>query len=111
LWSKADAGELTSLSMTNDSNIQWKPILVEGAAVVASILLAFAIDAWWDSVKAQNETQEILNAVRLEMDLNLAGLRESTDHNVRIVETIRAAQNQESIKRLLDSSVLDVEAF
>jgi hypothetical protein len=97
--------------MTNDSNIQWKRILVEGAAIIASILLAFAIDAWWDSVKAQSDTQEILNAVQLEMESNLAGLRESIDHHVEIVEAIRAAQNQASIKGLISSSVLDVEVF
>ena len=28
--------------------IQWKRLIVEAAAIVGSILLAFAIDAWWD---------------------------------------------------------------
>ena len=33
--------------MTGSEKIPWKRISVEAAAIVASILLAFAIDAWW----------------------------------------------------------------
>jgi len=33
--------------MTRSEKIPWKRISVEAAAIVASILLAFAIDAWW----------------------------------------------------------------
>ena len=33
--------------MPNSHDIPWKRIAVEGMAIVASILLAFAIDAWW----------------------------------------------------------------
>lgn len=32
--------------MSAERQISWPLILVEGAAIVASILLAFAIDAW-----------------------------------------------------------------
>ena len=28
--------------------IRWRRLLTEGAVIVASILLAFAIDAWWE---------------------------------------------------------------
>ena len=34
--------------MTDTQNIPWKRISVEAAAIVASILLAFSIDAWWE---------------------------------------------------------------
>lgn len=33
--------------MTESRIIHWKRIAVEAAAIVISILLAFAIDAWW----------------------------------------------------------------
>ncbi len=35
--------------MTEPRIIPWRQISVEAAAIVASILLAFAIDAWWDA--------------------------------------------------------------
>jgi hypothetical protein len=34
--------------MSSARNVPWFRIAAEGAVVVASILLAFAIDAWWD---------------------------------------------------------------
>jgi hypothetical protein len=34
--------------------VPWKHIAVEAAAIVASILLAFAIDAWWDARAEHN---------------------------------------------------------
>ena len=37
--------------MTESQAIPWKRISVEAAAIVCSILLAFAIDAWWAEVQ------------------------------------------------------------
>ena len=34
--------------MTTIENIPWKRLSVEALAIVGSILLAFAIDAWWE---------------------------------------------------------------
>ncbi len=84
---------------------------MEGAAIVASILLAFAIDAWWDNYQADNDTQEILDAVRLEMESNVTRLQDSIAHHVAIVDAVRVAQNQGSIDGLVDTAVIDVETF
>jgi len=35
--------------MSNADKTPWKRIAVEAVAIVASILLAFAIDAWWEN--------------------------------------------------------------
>jgi len=97
--------------MANTNKIQWKRISAEGAAIVASILLAFAIDAWWDSVQADINTKEILGAVRLEMESNLSSLQDSIEHHIGIVEAVSVAQDQGSIDGVLDSAVIDVEVF
>ena len=97
--------------MADNNNIQWKRISAEGAAIVASILLAFAIDARWDSEQADTNTQEIQGAVRLEMAANLPSLQDSVEHHVAIVEAVRLAQDQMSINGLLDTAVIDVEVF
>ncbi len=56
--------------MTESQAIPWKRLLVEGVAVVVSILLAFWIDAWWDSQKNVAEEREILVGLEAEfMDL------------------------------------------
>ena len=56
-------------------NIPWSRVLAEGAIIVVSILLAFAIDAWWDSRKDRHEEREILLGLRIEF----VDLRERLD--------------------------------
>jgi len=42
--------------MTESADIPWKRLAAETTAIVASILLAFSIDAWWDDrMEAQGE--------------------------------------------------------
>lgn len=50
--------------MNHDQKIQWKRISVEAAAIVASILLAFAIEAWWGERQERNLEQEALIGLR-----------------------------------------------
>jgi len=60
--------------MNNSRNIPWLRIFVEGTAVVLSILLAFAIDAWWsERLDRISERQELL---RLQSEFE-----ENRDHN------------------------------
>jgi len=53
--------------MADTQNIPWKRISVEAAAIVVSILLAFAIDAWWED--RQETESEIGNLVRVSAEL------------------------------------------
>ncbi len=52
--------------MTESQAIPWKRLSAEGVAIVVSILLAFWIDAWWETQKDIAEEREIL--VGLEAD-------------------------------------------
>ncbi len=56
--------------MTNNQNIPWKRLSVEAAAIVVSILLAFAIDAWWDERNERVEENEILQSLQVEFEAN-----------------------------------------
>ena len=47
--------------MTESQEIPWKRIIVEATAIVASILIAFAIDAWW-----QTRTERIIEVQYLQ---------------------------------------------
>ncbi len=63
--------------MTETQNIPWKRTAVEAAAIVASILLAFAIDAWW-----QNRTDRLVEAQYLQaMRADLLRSLELLDEN------------------------------
>ena len=97
--------------MNGSNQIPWPRISAEAAAVIVSILFAFAIDAWWDGVKTDRDTQEILDAVLVEMESNLTGLQDSIAHHEEIVEAIDTAQDQMSVAGLLDTAVIDVEVF
>ena len=59
--------------------IEWNRLLVEGVVIVASILLAFAIDAWWDKrQELQDEERQLLSIVA-ELDSNAERIREKLD--------------------------------
>jgi hypothetical protein len=49
--------------MTESQKIPWKRIGIEASAIVASILLAFAIDAWWDERREQEDVRRTLQAI------------------------------------------------
>jgi uncharacterized protein YggT (Ycf19 family) len=46
--------------MVQSTTIQWKRFSVEIAAIVGSILLAFAIDAWWQEAQDQKSIEHSL---------------------------------------------------
>ena len=56
--------------------IQWSRVLIEGVVIVASILLAFGIEAWWSSAQEQESLRLELGAVREEMRSNHEHLSE-----------------------------------
>ena len=97
--------------MTEIPRNQWKRLLVEASAIIGSILFAFAVDAWWEDVQTDLKTQTILDAVQLEMELNLIKLQDSIAHHEEIVEAIREAHHQNSTTGVQAKSVIDVEIF
>lgn len=57
--------------MTAPRRTQWRRLLAESIAVVASILIAFSIDAAWDARGERNEAREILEGIRDELSESL----------------------------------------
>jgi hypothetical protein len=70
--------------MKKTQDIPWKRILVEATAIVASILIAFAIDAWW-----QNRTESIVEAQYLR------ALREDLNRSLQLLDESEASQRQQ----------------
>ncbi len=77
--------------MTATQNIPWARLAVEATAIVASILLAFAIDAWWSDREIDQWQTAQLRALRDEFSANL----ESLDIIVRTHES--TARSLESL--------------
>jgi hypothetical protein len=64
--------------MKNNGQIPWKSISAESIAIIISILLAFAIDAWWDERKERHFEQEALAGLEAEYQ----GHYESVDRQI-----------------------------
>ena len=75
--------------MSNTQIIPWRRISVEAAAIVASILLAFAIDAWWDGVQERAEEREILSALRAEFEANQKVLAQTAERHRRALNAMQ----------------------
>jgi len=65
--------------------VPWLRIAVEGAVIVVSILLAFGIDAWWQSAELKREVAQELQSVGRELRRNQNLLEFQIDMSERIV--------------------------
>ena len=65
--------------MAEQQNIQWKRLTIEAAAIVASILLAFAIDALWEEHLERLEEVDVLSQLHKEFSANSALIAEMKD--------------------------------
>ena len=74
--------------MTKPQDLPWKKISVEAATIVASILLAFAIDAWWQDRQIRVEEQEILAGLRTEFLANHEVLTRNLAANISVMESL-----------------------
>ena len=63
--------------MTDTNKIAWKRLSVEAAAIVGSILLAFAIDAWWEDRNDVELERRLLTVLLAEFEQNRELLREA----------------------------------
>jgi len=82
--------------MSQSHNISWKRISVEAVAIVASILLAFSIDAWWQEHIEDGREREILIALLEDFSKSKSSIEEGRNFHIAV---------QRSNKRLLESVV------
>jgi hypothetical protein len=72
--------------MIETQNIPWKRLSVEAAAIVASILLAFAIDAWWENRQDRENEKEYLVSLREELADTIEFAKENEDLRREVVD-------------------------
>lgn len=71
--------------MNESRSIPWKTITVEAAAIVVSILLAFAIDAWW----AEKKDSDVERVALLALHNDFKESREQLGGVLRSLESAR----------------------
>jgi hypothetical protein len=85
--------------MKKFEEIPWPRISVEGIVIVASILLALAADAWWDSVQERTVERNVLSTIRAEFETNLEVLAQtSRSHRKALsaMQTVISASQSDS---------------
>ena len=75
--------------MTETREIPWKRISVEAAAIVASILFAFAIDAWWEERQDRNAEQDYLLAILADIDVVISEVERTIVRNEELNKSAR----------------------
>ena len=88
-------------NMNQSRRIPWKRLAAEGFVVVVSILLAFAIDAWWDGYQEDRREARQLVAMREEFSASSVAIDE-------VLEAIeRHANGVDELMSLLKSAESD----
>lgn len=77
-----------------DRRIPWSRILAEGVVIVGSILVAFALDAWWSDQELAREVDEDLASLESEVSLNLGELRQTREIQRRIADALVATSGR-----------------
>ena len=73
--------------MTRYQEIPWLRIGTESVAIVASILLALAIDAWWVGQQEREEVQVLLTALKEEAQSNLLEIDKELTYRRAAIES------------------------
>jgi hypothetical protein len=76
--------------MADSQNISWRRLAIEAPAIVVSILLAFAIDAWWEERQTEQDIVEDLVIVEHELAENIRLVQLSID----VMQNVVAAKDR-----------------
>lgn len=80
-------------------NTPWAQFGFESVLIIVSILVAFSIDAWWDSRRAARQTEELISALVLDFETTRSLLAESiatsSDMNDRTAGFLTAVGKKE----------------
>ena len=87
--------------MSRDSG-RWGFLIVEAVLIVASILLAFAIDAWWDDQEREAQRLELLSALEADFSQTAEDLDSAIVEGERLVR--RSGGYLEAVRRDLTVS-------
>ncbi len=100
--------------MDKTQNIPWKRLSVEAAAIVVSILMAFAIDAWWNDRQERAEEREVLESLYTEFEANrdeVASVISFHDREIQTIETLLKLTQDEILELPTETVEVMVSSF
>lgn len=77
---RAGRGDARDRPRSLPGHLRWRAALVEGFAVLAGVLLAFGINAWWEGHQDRARELAHLRALRIELLATRDALAAHTDH-------------------------------
>jgi hypothetical protein len=93
--------------MQSKQDIPWARITIEATAIIVSILVAFAIDAWWEDRRERQEERDYLSSLRQELIIGLDLLANRESVHKEIIESHEDLINQiQAEDRASDGSLL-----
>ncbi|MDA0707065.1 MAG: hypothetical protein O2805_10720 [Proteobacteria bacterium] len=75
--------------MASPQQLSLKRLAIESVAIVASILLAFAIDAWWDERQERIAEAEIVLGLKLEFEENRRLMQEGFEYHAQLMLAVQ----------------------
>ena len=79
----------------SDAPDSWlRKALREVPILVLGILIAFALQAWWDGARDTEDEQQALRALRSELDLNLEGLEKNIRRHDRVAQALEVFHDE-----------------
>jgi hypothetical protein len=93
--------------MARLQEIPWLRIAAESIAIVMSILLAFAIDAWWSNWKTRQDVEENLSALEVELENNLSLIERELSYRQAVIASIELLGTTSSDERNLTPDEID----
>jgi len=99
--------QIHNFHMTTNEKIPWKRTSVEAAAIVGSILLAFAIEAWWEDRQDRESEQIALSSLLVDFEASreeLATRVQNLEH-ARIVFHEFLLTSPEELERLPQAAI------
>ncbi|MDX1482832.1 MAG: hypothetical protein R3315_14195, partial [Woeseiaceae bacterium] len=98
--------------------IPWKRIVVEATAIVASILIAFAIDAWWQDRTDRKVELNYLQALQDDLQVSLELLtrdeavqQRQIDYLESLLSTIGDTRYSDELRLWIDDGLFDVGTY
>jgi len=91
--------------VTGVARERFSRLLVEGIVIVASILAAFALDRWWESVRARREEQQVLQALDVEFRAARDQLESYSALHQRVLHSVELVRGE------LDQAVREGSPF
>ena len=73
--------------MNTFQNKEWKRLVAEGVVIVAGILLAFSIDAWWDENQKSHDEHILLQSLLDDLHDKKAKVAEGRRYNNAVAQT------------------------